>query len=244
MKHLFRVAVAIALGLGLLGSAWAQASRFVGTWMADVQNSKRPRALVVSQESGGTLRARWGFQDQGTKLGLATTTIDEAGVMTLTTNSDSVVVLKVVDDTTLRGTFTPKDGKQMNVTATRSTPEALAAFNAPTAAAAAAVVAGRTFLAKPDVDALATGKTWRFKRPSTGDDVRWDLREGGALFGNNYSTNQKDAGTWTVNEQGQLCIKWRGGSNDGCWALMRDGDKLKMVFAMTPDAPLSELAVE
>lgn len=71
VKPMIRPAVAVLLALCALSSAWAEASRFVGTWLVDVQNSKRPRALIVTQQ-GETLGARFGFQDSGTRIGLAT----------------------------------------------------------------------------------------------------------------------------------------------------------------------------
>lgn len=277
MKPMIRVVVAFAIALGALETSWAQAAPYLGTWMVDVQNSKRPRAMVISQQ-GDALRARWGFQDSGSKIGLATAAIDDAGALTLTTNSDSVVVLRIVDENTLKGTFTPRDGKRSAVTAMRSTAEALAAFNspstgsttaaaapiapaaptpvaaptpatpstsaAPAALASAASATTRTFLVRAEVEPLAAGKKWSFRRADSGSDVRWDLREGGALYGNNYSTNQKDSGTWSINEQGHLCTKWRGGSTDRCMALIREGDKLKMVDAATPGGPSANLAVE
>ncbi len=271
MKPMFRVILALVMALGVSPGAWAQADPYIGTWIVDVQNSKRMRAMVVSRQ-GDVLRARWGFQDSGSKIAVATAAIDAAGALTLTTNSDTVVVLKAADDNTLTGTFTPRDGKQSNVTATRSTAEALAAFNAPAAAttaepsapapaptvAAAAATTGpppaparvaaasttRAFLAKAEVQTLAAGKTWNYKRADSGSDIRWELREGGALFANNYSANQKDSGTWSVNDQGQLCVKWRGNSIDRCVALLRDGDKVRMVDAAAPNGPLATLAID
>ncbi|MEO7055425.1 MAG: hypothetical protein ABI281_00820 [Caldimonas sp.] len=243
MKPMIRAGLAVFLLLGALSSAWAQASRFVGTWLVEIHHSKRPRAMIVTQQ-GETLRARFGSQESGTRIGLATAVLDDGGTLTLTTNSESVAVLKVVDDNTLQGTFTPRAGKQSNLTAIRSTPEALAALAAPGAANAVAPnAAPRSFLPKAEIEALALGKKWSFRRTDSGDHVRWDLREGGALFGNNNSTNQKDAGTWTVNDQGHLCLKWRGGSTDRCVALMREGDQLKLVDAVVP-GPGADLTVE
>ena len=55
MKPMLRVVFALVIALGALHGAWAQAAPYLGTWMVDVQSSKRLRAMVVSQQ-GDVLR--------------------------------------------------------------------------------------------------------------------------------------------------------------------------------------------
>ena len=93
-----------------------------------------------------------------------------------------------------------------------------------------AVAQERKFLTKSEVESLATGKKWTYVRPD-GNKIAWDLRSGGNIFGNNRTSGRNDAGTWSVNDQGQICTKWRGSSGDGCFAIFKEGEKLKRVGA-------------
>jgi hypothetical protein len=102
----------------------------------------------------------------------------------------------------------------------------------------------RTFLPKPEVEALVSGKKWTWIRPRDGSKIYWDLRSGGNLFANNRTSGQSDAGTWLVNDEGQLCLKWRGSSGDGCYALYKDGDKLKRVGAQNLKGVAVDVEVE
>jgi aminoglycoside phosphotransferase len=102
----------------------------------------------------------------------------------------------------------------------------------------------RTFLTKAEVENLANGKKWTYVRASDSNKIVWDLRSGGDLFANNRTAGVADAGTWSVNDQGRLCTKWRGQSRDGCVALFKDADKLKWVGAGNLKAPGIELEVE
>ena len=110
--------------------------------------------------------------------------------------------------------------------------------------ASVAIAQDRAFLAKADVEALANGKKWNHKRAADGHNVRWDLREGGNLFANNYTVNGSDAGTWSVNDQGQLCVKWRGRSANRCIAVVKNGDKLTMVDSQELAGTYADLTVE
>jgi len=87
----------------------------------------------------------------------------------------------------------------------------------------------RAYLSKAEVDGLATGKKWTHVRSSDQNKVRWDLRAGGALFANNLSVGSSDAGKWSMNDLGQLCVKWRGTSTDRCIAVSKEGEKLLMI---------------
>jgi hypothetical protein len=102
----------------------------------------------------------------------------------------------------------------------------------------------RTFLPKTDVEALVNGKKWNHVRAADRQSIRWDLRNGAQLYANNLTTSRSDDGTWSVNDKGQLCVKWRGKSEDRCVAILKDGEKLKMVDSNNLNGVYAELTVE
>jgi len=102
----------------------------------------------------------------------------------------------------------------------------------------------RTFLPKGEVEILAAGKKWVHIRLADQNKASWALSNGGYLWGNNLTTGQADKGTWSVNEQGQLCVKWHGRSTDRCVAVLKDGEKLKMVDSNDLNGTYADLTVE
>lgn len=102
----------------------------------------------------------------------------------------------------------------------------------------------RTFLPKAEVETLAAGKKWVHVRIADQNKVSWDLSSGGYFWGNNLTTGQTDKGTWLVNEQGRLCVKWHGRSTDRCVAVLKDGEKLKMVDSNDLNGVYADLTVE
>jgi hypothetical protein len=126
MKLATRLMAVLAGCLGTLATARADPIDLAGAWTLDVKGSMRPRALVVARH-GDELAVRYGFLEPGAKLGNVAASVDPSGAFTIRTSADSVVVLAPVDAATLRGTFTPRDGRPSRVTALRSTAEAHAA---------------------------------------------------------------------------------------------------------------------
>jgi hypothetical protein len=102
----------------------------------------------------------------------------------------------------------------------------------------------RTFLPKADVEALANGKKWNHVRVEGGSKIRWELRNGGQLYANNFTANQSDSGTWLINDAGHLCVKWRGKSQDRCVAVLKEGETLKMVDSKDLKGVYADLTVE
>jgi hypothetical protein len=100
----------------------AQASRFVGTWTLDVEGQSRQRTLVISQE-GETLQVAFGRKEPGAKLRLIQSALDAGGVLTMRSDSNTAMVMRRIDDNTLKGEFTTSTGKVLNATMTRSTGE-------------------------------------------------------------------------------------------------------------------------
>jgi hypothetical protein len=87
------------------------------------------------------------------------------------------------------------------------------------------------FLSKDEVTRLATGKKWDHTRLADSHKIRWDLRDGGNLFANNYTANASDSGSWSVNDKGQLCVTWRGRSQNRCVHVRKAADKTQLVDA-------------
>ena len=102
----------------------------------------------------------------------------------------------------------------------------------------------RTYLDKGDVEQMFVGKVTTFFRPSDSQKVKWDIRLGGMLYGNNLTTGQSDSAKWEVNGDGGLCIKWRGRSQDGCYFTFKSGDKLMRTGSREPDAPILSEVLE
>ena len=101
------------------------------------------------------------------------------------------------------------------------------------------------FLTKEQASDVLGGKAFTFARPD-GAKIRWEFKTDGTVYANNRSSTRKDAGDWTSQDNGAVCIKWRGGSNDSCSSyflkdgqLMRTGgrseDSVAKAVAMTPD---------
>lgn len=104
-------------------------------------------------------------------------------------------------------------------------------------ASVSALAQERSFLTKPQVEGLAIGKKWIHFRTADGNQVSWDIRAGGQLFANNLTSGQRETGSWVINDDAQLCVKWRGPSVDRCVALIKqtlqmvDSKDLKRVYA-------------
>ena len=103
-----------------------------------------------------------------------------------------------------------------------------------------------TFLTKEQAVAALAGKALTLTRATYGNLVRWDFRNDGDIFANNRSSARKDSGTWAIQDDDSVCIKWRGASNDSCsfyfidgTQLMRTGQRsaqaIAKAVAMTPE---------
>lgn len=112
------------------------------------------------------------------------------------------------------------------------------------AAAATSVLAQeRHFLSQTEVQTLAEGKKWSWVRARDGANQRIDLRSNGYVYFNNYSNNYSDSGTWSVNDKGNLCIKFRQAGNP-CWSIFKESDKFNMVDITNLEGPSTLFNVE
>ena len=221
--------------------------RFVGAWALDA-GTNRQRTILITQD-GDALRARFGSAEPEPRLGPAEANLAADGTLSIKSAAGTFVILTVADDNTLTGRFVPSTGRETAARATRMPAEVAAALAAArpaarTVASAQAPADAPAYLAKAEVEAIATGKKWKLHRLSDGQDITWDMREGGRLFGRNLTQNTGDNATWSVNDKGELCVKWRGNSNDGCLAVARDGDAYKTYNPAQPAKPFHTLAVE
>ena len=89
-------------------------------------------------------------------------------------------------------------------------------------------------LDKPAVEALIVGHKLTFVRATDGNKVSWTIDKNGVLYGENYTRDSKDTARWTLNDKGELCLKWRGNSTDGCRVFGIVDGKTLMFDANTP----------
>ncbi len=84
------------------------------------------------------------------------------------------------------------------------------------------------FLSKAEVTEALSGKAFMFTRRTDGAKIRWEFKSDGTAYGNNRSGGAKAAGNWSTQDDGSVCIKWRGGSKDSCDSyLIKDGQLLR-----------------
>lgn len=104
----------------------------------------------------------------------------------------------------------------------------------------------KVFLTKSETEALAKGKVWNMVRVSDSNKIRLDFRADGGLYGNNYTYNATDSGTWAINDAGQICLTWRGRSQNACNAILKNSvaDKRQMFDATSLDVLKAEFTVE
>jgi hypothetical protein len=124
-------------------------------------------------------------------------------------------------------------GAAPTISETAATAVGAAAAGTPSGASAA-TGGGRVYLTKPEVEQNFVGKSFVFKRGN--EIIQWELRADGNLFGNNRTRNGRDAGSWQLADDGRLCIKWRGGSQDGCRYYYRSNEKFLMTETNQPGA--------
>lgn len=102
----------------------------------------------------------------------------------------------------------------------------------------------RTYLNKDEVVQLFVGKVSTFRRLADSNKVKWDIRSDGMLYANNLSSNGSDTAKWEVSEEGAICVKWRGRSQDGCFFTFKSVDKLMRTGSREPDAPIHSEILE
>lgn len=100
------------------------------------------------------------------------------------------------------------------------------------------------FLTRAEMETLAAGKVWNLISLTGQSKVRWDIQGNGFLYGNNVTLKLSDTDKWTVSGAGQICLKWRGGSRDGCSAVKKVDSKHQLFFADRPDVAAREFTVQ
>jgi hypothetical protein len=106
----------------------------------------------------------------------------------------------------------------------------------------------RPFLSKADVETLASGKTWSYLLPtggSKGDTMEYSLKAGGSLVGVNLQhAYAPETGTWLVNDQAQLCVKFFRRFTDRCVAVLKEGEKFTLVDSSDLNGVYAEFTVK
>ncbi|MEB0056336.1 hypothetical protein QN413_05925 [Variovorax sp. LG9.2] len=113
-------------------------------------------------------------------------------------------------------------------------PVAVAAPASTAPSAAAAAKGARSYLDKAQVEQTFIGKSMVFKRGN--EMVQWELRADGQLFATNRTRGSRDAAAWQLADDGKLCVKWRGSSQDGCRYYYKEGDKFSITETNQPNA--------
>lgn len=95
-------------------------------------------------------------------------------------------------------------------------------------------VLNRAFLTRTEVQAIMS-RVWEFARGDDGHLVRWEFR-GTTLYGTNITNPGRYSADWRFNERSELCVFWTTRrSIDRCVLLAREGEKLVMIDAKSPD---------
>jgi hypothetical protein len=99
----------------------------------------------------------------------------------------------------------------------------------------------RKVLSKQELESAAKGKRWEHTRALDSQKIVWDLKSEGTVYGNNRTHNRNDSGTWLIDDKGQLCVKWRGKSEDRCVTLAKEGDNWLMIDSADPQGTYARL---
>jgi hypothetical protein len=242
-------------------------------WIGTIQGDPKTRTLIIKSAAQSNpetflLDASYGLSTQS-RFTAVKAEIAQNGAkrkLTVITQSDNTITAEQQADGSFEGYFFTRGAKAspikfvkaaevaqataisapapVTATPTSTAPAPTTPTLAAQTIAAPVATTSSAFLTKQEVDAMSTGKKWKYSRMSDGQTIRWDLRSGGNLFGNNLSSSMSDSGSWSINEAGQLCTKWRGSSVDGCFAVQKDGDKFKMFNSKTPDVQFGVITVE
>ena len=102
----------------------------------------------------------------------------------------------------------------------------------------------RTYLNKGEVEKLLVGKASTHLRLADSNKVKWDIKSGGVLYGNNLTVSGSDTARWEIKDDGGLCVKWRGKSQDGCFYHFKSGDKIMRTENSQPTAPINSEILE
>ncbi len=211
-------------------------------WQVVISGDARLRTLTIKKVTAGAdnkfqVEGTYGFATAGQgaiKDGELALSGNEKK-LSFVTGADSRIAATQGADGSFAGNFFNAKGKPTPVTITKLEQVAAAVANA------AAVAANRVMLTKPEMEATVSGKRWTFVRRSDGQTVLLDLRSDGQLYANNQTTGQTDSGRWSMTDSGQLCLKFRGGSNDVCMALANENGALKMINVANPGVVGSDL---
>ena len=214
----------IVITMLMLGGAAATAvlaqkpTDLIGTWLVTVEGEVRPRVLRVQgaeQRADGTLvlDARYGWvHGKDAVVPAEVAQFPQQPKLVLTTQANSVIVATRSLEGNFSGSITYKSGVVKSVKLARTAESDLAALGKS---------AGVKALQKDEVQKLIAGKVLVVRRLRDGALIRWDIRSDGNLYGNNMTTGSSDSAKWVINDDGSLCVEWRGASESSCLYLVR-----------------------
>jgi len=98
----------------------------------------------------------------------------------------------------------------------------------------------RVVLSREEVTRLIVGKVVDGTRYRDGARTRYDVRDDGYVWYDNYTNSFRDLGKWQLKDDGGWCVEWRHpSSTNGCIYFIKEGSEtVKMSFG-SPTAPAS-----
>ncbi|MDM0110647.1 hypothetical protein QTI66_00720 [Variovorax sp. J22R133] len=111
---------------------------------------------------------------------------------------------------------------------------ALAAATLSMAQTAAAADSDRTYLSKPEIQVSLIGKGILSKNLQSGMLSHWEFRPDGTVEAVNRTGIGRATGTWSIRDDGQMCVKMM--NRTGCRYWFRKGDALANADTNAPDA--------
>ena len=99
-----------------------------------------------------------------------------------------------------------------------------------------AEAAERVYLSKPEIETTLVGKGVLSKNLSSGMISHWEFRRDGTVEAVNRSGFGKASGTWSIQDDGRMCVAMM--NRTGCRYWFRKADAFANADSMAPDAPI------
>ena len=99
-----------------------------------------------------------------------------------------------------------------------------------------AIAEERVYLSRAEIESSLMGKAVLSRNIASGKLSHWEFRGDGTVEAFSLSGLGKAAGTWSVREDGQTCVKMLG--RTGCRYWFRHGDGYANADSKQPDAPI------
>lgn len=100
----------------------------------------------------------------------------------------------------------------------------------------AAAAEERVYLGKAEIEASFSGRSIESRNIASGKLSHWDFHADGTVNAVSLNGLGRAAGTWTIREDGQTCVRLLG--RTGCRYWFRQGDAYANAESRLPDAPV------